>query len=124
MSEQSVLLTQFYRDYLEWAENGGVQTKFGKADFRQGTGLCHNLEIWLDFHDIHLDTGDKIDAEMQDQFCQAFPEKIDDCGYCPFPFNDGNDVFGDDGEEYANEADSDKCHLNPARIQWVRDHAA
>lgn len=122
MAEQSVLLTQFYREYLEWAENGGVQTKFGKADFNRGFGLCHNLEIWLDFHEIHLDTGDNIEEEMQIQFCQAFPEKVD-AFCCDFPFNDETDCDGG-GRQYENEALSNTCHLNQRRIQWVRDHAA
>lgn len=112
MAEQSKLLTRFYRDYLEWIERGAFVED---PIFSRNVGLCSNLVEWC----IQLNVGNYavLDTEMQEQFCLAFPEKVDARGKVRFPFNNDKEAYRIEGS-----CDSPQCHTNSARIQWVRDH--
>lgn len=115
MFEQSELLTQFYREYLEWVENGGCQI-LGEFEFARNTGLCQNLEDWCRFNSFEREKRHALENELDKQFCLAFPKKINKWGLCGL-------IFNIDPEDYIAECLLAQCHLNHARIQWVRDHA-
>ena len=94
---QSPELTQFYRDYAAWLDVGAPDLK----PFMRHKGLCANSASYPD----------SMYREMIQQFLDA---GLSDSQ----PFNDANNPDND----YWAESGRGTCHLNPARIQWVRDH--
>lgn len=105
MLEQSPTLTEFYRAYRDWLDNGAPEQH---PIFCRGDGLCLNCSIWMD------QTGNNascIDTEMVAQFRAA---KLN--GW--LPFNTGENTIS-----YMYETRNYLCHLNPKRIRWVRERA-
>lgn len=104
--EQSELLTQFYKDYLAWIDDGAPS----QPTFKRHMGLCGNLRMWaihyLCMNDIEYR---EIRNELKEQFCAKFLDYL-------HPFH----LFA---SEFNAEVDQDTCHLNVNRIQWVRSHA-
>jgi len=96
--KQSKELTEFYRAYLAWVEAGAVYS----GGFSVRYGLCNNLAKYFHYSNYVLC------CELADQFEEAGLEHT-------LPFNG-------DSHEYFYETNSGACHLNPKRIQWVRDH--
>lgn len=90
-------LHQFYKDWLSWAENGGVDNDiFGSA-----WGLCANLDDYAVTNSLYRR---QISMEMEKQFVDA--------GLDPnYPF--GEFAYGD--AEY-------HCtmHKDEKRLNWVR----
>lgn len=90
-------LQQFYNDYAAWLDAGAPEDR----RFYRGYGLCDNLYS-QPYCNIYLMN------EMKGQFKTAGLD-------IHYPFG-GSEVF-----EY--ETDNLTFHLNPSRIQWVKDHA-
>ncbi|MDR5839344.1 hypothetical protein [Caballeronia sp. LZ034LL] len=102
-SVQSELLTKFYQAYVKWLDEGAPIYH----TFDRHHGLCMNLKRWSNRY-AQVEYGSLID-EMARQ--------LEDVGLgFLHPFNDNSFSFN-------YEADRGESHLNPKRIQWVRDHA-
>jgi hypothetical protein len=102
--EQSELLTQFYRAYLQWLEGGAREDLM---QFSRYHGLCGALRQWAN-RNAQIEYPD-LKEELTQQFM----------GYCTLfwhPFNQTT-------QHYNREVDRGEAHRNPARIQWVKDHA-
>jgi len=98
---QSEELTEFYTSYLAWLEEGAPAEPFSRQE-----GLC-----WcLNYFAVHCD----YDAEkLLDEMCDQFREADLSVRY----------PFHRDGSEFSNERTLAACHLNPKRIQWVKEHS-
>jgi hypothetical protein len=105
---QSELLTQFYRAYVAWIDDGAPEG----IVFTRGNGLCSNLIRFIRGVTDSLCTRRMVGNEMYGQFRTAFAAK--DWG---FPFNDNDSTYWTESGIY-------QCHLNQDRIKWARDHAA
>lgn len=104
MKEQSQLLTDFYRAYLEFAEE-----KANPFDFQLTLGLCSNLRKFFkgcENSDSYYDTSD----EMYQQFDDAGLDQS-------YPFNLGY------VSSYTEEMRVAGAAKNEMRTQWVRNHA-
>lgn len=103
MSTQSKELTAFYKSYLDWLDVGAPH----EQPYSRKYGLCSNIlhyyfnSNWRNYYPIK--------EEMKNQFDQAGIHTI-------YPFEGSK-------YHYHDAAEHRKLHLNPARIQWVRDHA-
>ena len=97
MTKQSEKLTQFYQAYAQWLDDGAPQD----APFTRTCGLCYNLR--------KSSKSLKLLKEMWEQFTSAGLHE-------DWPFH--NSFI-----EYDQEGNADKCHLNPKRNAWVREHA-
>ena len=95
---QSKELTQFYQWWLEESQ------KDDPIESVKSYGLCYNLYSYCGIHNLD---GYCLNCEMTNQF-----RKEGLCGI--YPFNSDN--------SYSEEVFSDSCHLNPKRVQWVKDH--
>jgi hypothetical protein len=92
---QSQKLTDFYNAYNNWLNDGAPAHEL----FSRETGLCSCIIMWL--------PGYLQIIEMRSQFAAA---SLSTC----YPFNEEFDDY---------LADTNKgAHLNPKRIQWVKDH--
>ena len=101
--ESSPTLTIFYQDYQAWLDEGAPQD----APFRRYSGLCANMyEVFLS-NDCSLFG---VYRELK-QFREA---GLDDT----LPFNEND--FG----SYLAEMGEETCHLNPARVNWVKQRIA
>lgn len=98
--KQSKELTQFYREYLKWVDSGASRN----LPFDPGFGLCANLYEHL----VDTTIYPEVLGEMTMQFSDAGLNDI-------HPFND--DIL-----TYISDREAATHHLNPKRIQWVRDH--
>lgn len=93
---QSVGLTEFYRAYKKWLDEGSPD----KRPFWRSCGLCGNIEV------TYLSSAWEVENELSEQFAEE--------GLCgSFPFGAGT---------YKKEQASGEQHLNPLRIKWVEDH--
>lgn len=99
-SEQSELLTSFYRAYQDWINAGAPNHK----PFRRDKGLCFNLSNFC--RDINVE--DKaVSKEMNLQFKDAgLSGTIPFCKY----------------SAYHVEVRTSQCHINKERLTWVKDH--
>lgn len=95
MKKQSDNLTKFYRAYLAWVDAGAITPQFSTH-----WGLCSAASFFC---------ADDIRGELKRQFVLAF-------GDSEYPFGGR--------ESYRRDSDHDEIHLNPARMAWVREHAA
>lgn len=112
MAKQSETLTAFYRAYAAWLDEGAPE----HPTLSRGYGLCQNLCNYCD--DAGLSRAEVCEAidDLDTQFIDA--------GFEPnYPFNPGRSAEYLK-EKYAGERHDGECHLNPARIAWVREHAA
>lgn len=98
---QSQELTQFYKDYLAWAEG-----RKGSTIFSDLSGLCRNLRYWLLEQDFDNHVRQAVENELREQF-------ILEGLHGHYPFNNGSSL------EYEQEF---SCIANPLRIAWVRSH--
>ena len=89
-------LKEFYQAYAAWLDAGAPDF----LPFSRASGLCNNLHSFTKSFNAY--------REMESQF--------DDAGLDPdYPFGGEDDYLGRSAER--------KQHLNPLRIQWVKDHA-
>lgn len=100
MVNQSKELTEFYRAYAKWLDEGAPHMQ----PFVRDDGLCINIRKMVGYRF-------GLRAEMQEQFIQHMGKPMF------YPFNVSKSC-----RPYLVEANAYECHLNPARIQWVRDH--
>ncbi len=100
------LLLEFYTEYLKWVDSG---TEKG-FPFETHEGLCSSLERYLTSRGLDFNECDKVVKIMAGQFIEAGLNSF-------YPFNT-------DKAEYQDECEENSVHLNPARIQWVRDRVA
>lgn len=101
--QQSKELTEFYKAWLYWAENGAEES----APFMRGIGLCNNMVTYF-YTDAGLPASQVSDLryEMAQQFRYS--------GLCShYPFGES---------DYTGRGWNDTMHLCPARTQWVKDH--
>lgn len=91
-------LHQFFIDYLQWYESGAKEDN--RYDFQRTWGLCVTLDMWSNYSET-------LRIEIEELFIN---EELS--AHYPFNHND----YG-----YFNEEDKT---LNPARIAFVRKHAA
>lgn len=98
--EMSPRLTQFYRELLEWFDDGMTGYKFNSR-----TGICYNLYLWsYDPYEFRM-----LADELRNQFSS---EGLND----QYPFNSGDDQYALEGSEY-------KTYQNEKRLAWIREHA-
>lgn len=102
---QSELLTQFYKDWLAWLDEGANPKH---KTFKRITGLCGALNSWCRKKNLTMTEYIWISQKMTQQFKDAGLNP-----YCPFDNGQG---------AYFDSAQYGTCHKNPKRIQWVRDH--
>jgi hypothetical protein len=96
-------LNSFYVDYYNWLQSGAED----KKPFRRRYGLCVNIDLYCKWMDINLQGAEDMQQEFQEQLqenelCLALP-------------------FNKDHPEYYLESQNDTMHLNPLRIQWIKD---
>lgn len=92
----SKTLKEFYSAYATWLDFGAPNFK----PFSRAAGLCTNLFVFTKNRDAY--------AEMESQF--------NDAGL------DSNYPFGGE-EDYMDRSAARQQHLNPKRIEWVKEHA-
>lgn len=102
--QQSELLTQFYKDYLAWVENGAPALNGFTASY----GLCYNLVIWCRANN---QSWFEVALEMSNQFKRADLDRR-------YPFNDSMWP----ADDYTSEGERQEMHLNEKRIAWVKSH--
>lgn len=108
---QSQLLTQFYRAYTAWIDDGAPEGII----FSRQHGLCHNLQVWV--RSIISMAGQEwyeLDQEMRLQFQKTELHPI-------FPFNTGDRMYYQ--IEQNTMETSLQCHSNANRLSWARKHA-
>lgn len=93
--KQSLALTEFYREYYAWVQDGAGEHPF----FRRNHSLCAALFRYYR----------GLAAELEHQLIDAFPEKH------LYPFNE-------DRYHFMDELKNSSMHQNPLRIKWVKDH--
>lgn len=98
---QSKELTQFYREYKAWLDNGAPDF-FPFARFK---GLCDNLNHSVSLGDSLLSIS-KVKNELADWF---------EYHHLDYKYPFGKENFEDRMME-------DTQHLDPLRIKWVEDH--
>ncbi|EFH4744264.1 hypothetical protein ACVVJA_002595 [Escherichia coli] len=91
------ILRPFYADYAQWLDAGAESLAFNRS-----TGLCSNLCCYCA---MRFCAGAALD-ELAVTFIAAGLDE-------DFPFNNCPD-------DYLFEAENHTCHLNPARVAWVR----
>lgn len=97
-------LKKFYVD-IQAAIDAEVKPKWFDPD----VGLCSNFANWRQTC-MSVVTGNQLQREMQRQFLAA--------GFrTATPFNSSI-------HEYKLEAMASKIYSNPARLQWIKDHAS
>lgn len=94
------ILNRFYIAYWAWLQDGANEDSYV---FSRSTGLCTNL--WR-YGDYSKDAGDASDI-MLSQFRNLELEVT-------HPFNKSS-------EDYWDETYKSRAHLNPKRIEWVRN---
>jgi hypothetical protein len=101
--ETTEVLKCFYIAYLYWAERPYLNSPI----FVKNAGLCLNLCNYMNYH------GDLNKIQVKMEMRSAFI----DAGMSPaLPFNPP-------GMPYNKECITHSCHLNEARLNWVRAHA-
>lgn len=101
---QSALLTEFYREYLKWVEEGACE----RAPFLRSSGLCANLSHWAAHKVVTTIEWDELEVEMTTQFLNAGLHR--ELPFCTW-------------EEYNRMSATCTYHLHEPRIAWVREHA-
>jgi hypothetical protein len=112
MPRQSELLTQFYRAYAAWIDDGAPR----RVLFRRDAGLCRNVMIWAEAIgkeglEIRL-----LRDELRTQLKQA---NLD----MNYPFSPKDAPFGVAHYYHSDEQPNQTCYLNEDRIKWAREHA-
>lgn len=97
-------LLAFYKAYLAWTQSENMHSH----PYFEMVGLCTNSYNFANSHDGNFEF--EICLEMQDQFEYMGLSDV-------YPFNK-------DADAYAYEHLAEKSHLNPKRIQWVKDRIA
>jgi hypothetical protein len=91
---REMTLLQFYRDWLEWAENDGT-----KGVFDGQYGLCYNLQRWCEADGSH-----SLVMQLDDEF-RAAGLSVN------YPF--GRVL-------YVRLQNGGKLHTQRARLNWVK----
>lgn len=110
---QSELLTQFYRAYAGWLDDGAPQAV---QIFQRDAGLCGNVMSWaaaIGKDGLHR----KL---LRDELRMQLKHAGMDMDY---PFSPADAPCGPHHYYHSIEQTRLICHLNPKRIEWVRDHA-
>ena len=103
--KQSIILRQFYQEYLAWVDMGAEEDTL----FDRNSGLCLQLTRYM--REVHPEINKRVPDELHELEKQFFTADL-----CPvMPFNN-------EDRSYWSECFAKTCHLNPKRIQWVRDH--
>ncbi|ELW9329501.1 hypothetical protein SIO49_002495 [Citrobacter freundii] len=97
------MLHKFYVSYAAWLDGGAIG-----GDFVRNSGLCGNLFDYCEGH-LRISPSNYL-FEIHRQFARAGLDRN-----LPFNFS---------ARDYDREKNAHACHLNPARIAWVRDRAA
>lgn len=105
--KQSEELTLFYIYYLDWLNAGAVDGSV----FKRRYGLCTNLHNWVM---KHLKLPSRVAYDLGREMDNQFIERRLNVSY---PFNQSH-------YEYEDFRNANLQHINPARIKWVREHAA
>jgi hypothetical protein len=100
---QSALLTSVYADYLIWLEMGAPKHEV----FTRSGGLCPIIISYCNAVGASADEGLMCSMEFQQQLEKAKLSRI-------YPFN--MDELG-----YIGETTTQTCHLNPQRLQWIKE---
>lgn len=108
ISKSTPELLQFYKDWLEAAQAPDAD-KDDHLIFRNGMGLCGNLEMWCEEH-----YGEE-DAEANAAYC-CMKEQFEEAGLSSiYPFGE---------RDYDVAAFHDTQHKNPKRLAWVKARIA
>lgn len=99
------VLLEFYKAWLEAAEAPDADSD-EHFIFRNGMGLCGNLEMWCDEY------YDEEDVEANAAYC-CMKEQFESIGLSSiYPFGE---------MEYNEAAYADTQHKNARRLAWVRN---
>lgn len=104
--QQSILMTNFCRDYVNWFNNGSPSHEI----FGTGNGLCR---MWMDYLRNDDSVNDNSIINKYSELKEIFLSEGLDCLY---PFNNSR-------EDFMDEMLSNKSHLNQKRLTWITDHA-
>lgn len=97
------IIHAFYADYARWLDAGATSLEFCRS-----TGLCANLGAYC---------SERFPVQGLGA-CDVLAEAFIAAGLDEdFPFNSGPD-------DYLLEAEQSACHLNPARVKWVRSRVS
>lgn len=108
ISNSTPELLQFYKDWLEAAEAPDADSD-EHFIFRNGMGLCGNLEMWCDEHyDEESIVANNAYCRMKEQFEEAGLDSV-------YPFGE---------RAYDRAAFTDTQHKNEDRQAWVRARIA
>jgi hypothetical protein len=110
---QSTLLTQFYRAYTAWIDDGAPK----RVLFRRDAGLCRNVMVWAEAIGQEGLQVRLLRDELRTQLKQAGMDM-------DYPFSPADAQHGPHHYYYSIETNAEICHLNERRIAWVREHAA
>lgn len=102
----SKTLQDFYLAYAQWLADGAPEQK----PFSSWNGLCHTLFMFCVKSGSDHELANQTKAEMLSQFVDAGLNET-------YPFDLDSFAYEESGRQY-------ECHLNPKRIQWVRDQVA
>lgn len=98
-------LVLFYQAYFAWLNSGALKGYL----FDYSGGLCWQLTVWCDNCRISKQERNQMLDIMRNDFIRAGMHE-------DFPFNDGLHFA------FMRECEQRATHLNPKRIQWVKDH--
>lgn len=90
-------LKQFYREIQAWIDAGCPEHDV----FYKDDGICIQLELWPSYHE-------DLSSKMKQSFRMSGLDEV-------YPFNEGSP------EDYLAEED---YYKNPARLAWIKEHAA
>lgn len=99
-TDMNVELKQFYREIQQWIDDGCPDHDV----FRKTTAICLSLERWLGYFDR------KVNKILEDSFNDAGLDFV-------LPFNK-------DLGEFEVEMLNHSIYKNPARLAWIKEHAA
>lgn len=105
MNIKHEVILDFLKDWLRWAENGGIPSK-GSCSYYRYWGLCSNLGVYLDHHDDY-------DDDLYDDVMECFGVEILES--LSFPFGE---------QDYDLRASNNTQHKCPERLLWVREKIA
>lgn len=90
-------LKEFYQAYAAWLDAGAPDGQ----PFYRNVGLCHSLGKFGGDRDAYIEMGRQFEAAGLDY---------------KYPFNNSQGDYYDMSGLYSH-------HLNPLRVQWVKNHA-
>lgn len=107
LTNQSADLSLFYNSYARWLDKGAPIDSDNV--FTRHNGLCFNLSLHCSaMYDVYSNMHEILATELEISLITELQDEN-------FPFND---IHG----SYIDEARTERCHLNKARIDWVKSH--